>query len=143
MDKTGIIFAILASIAWGMLYVINQKILNSISPILLLTISSIITTIFLLPVLLFRLDEIKLFITSGPPNLFLILFAQLLLICATFSILYSIKSLGAAPAAIIEITYPFFVIIISLIWTGGNVKFHFYLGSALIMLGSFILVRFG
>jgi drug/metabolite transporter (DMT)-like permease len=143
MDKTGIIFAVLASIAWGMLYIINHKLLISISPILLLALGSLITAIFLLPILLLRIDEIKLFINSGMSNLLLIFIAQLLLIFATLSILYSIKSLGTAPAAIIEISYPFFVIIFSLIWIGGNVKFHFYLGSILIMLGSFLLVRFG
>jgi drug/metabolite transporter (DMT)-like permease len=143
MDKTGIIFAVLASVAWGMLYVINHKILISISPILLLALSSIITTILLLPILILHIAEIKIFVTSGTSNLLLMLLAQLLLILATFSILSSIKALGAAPAAIIEISYPFFVIIFSLIWTGGNVKFHFYLGSTLIMLGSFILVRYG
>lgn len=141
MDTTGIIFAVLASITWGMVYTIDQKILTNMSPILWLAISSFVIAILMLPVIILNREEVRIILHSGKSNLLLILFSQILIATSTFFIFSSIKHLGAATASIFEITYPLFVVVFSLIMFGGNINIYFWLGSALIFAGSIVLVR--
>ena len=78
MDTIGIIFAVLASITWGLVFTIDQKILTNISPILWLAISSVLMGVMLLPILFFNKEEIRVILWSGRNNLLLILFSQVL-----------------------------------------------------------------
>lgn len=142
MDTIGIIFAVTASITWGLVYTIDQKILANISPILWLALSSVVIGIMLLPILFFHKEEIKVILQSGRNNLLLILTSQLLIALATFLIFSSIKHLDAINASIIEITYPFFVIIFSLVLFGGSINIYFWIGSILIFIGSIVLIKF-
>jgi drug/metabolite transporter (DMT)-like permease len=142
MSTIGIIFAVLASVTWGMVYTIDQKILTNVSPILWLTISSIITAMLMLPVIFLNMGEIKTIIHSGRNNLLLILLVQILAIVATFFIFSSIKHLGASTASVLEITYPVFVIIFCFFLFRENVNVYFWLGTTFILLGSFIVIKF-
>ncbi|MBA4318326.1 MAG: hypothetical protein C0412_07990 [Flavobacterium sp.] len=142
MSTTGIIFAMLASITWGAVYTIDQKILTNMSPILWLAISTFVTAILMLPVIFFNLEEVRAVLHSGKSNLLFIFSAQVLIAVATFLIFSSIKHLGAATASVFEITYPFFVIIFSLLMFGGSVNAYFWLGSALIFLGAVVITKF-
>lgn len=142
MITTGVIFAVLASVTWGAVYTIDQKILTSMSPILWLAISSIVTAVIMFPVVFFNKGEVDSIIHSGRNNLLLILSAQILIAVANFFIFSSIKNLGAATASLFEITYPFFVAVFSLLIFGGSFNAYFIFGSILIFLGSFVLVRF-
>ena len=61
---------------------------------------------------------------------------------ANFFILSSIKQLGAAHASILEITYPFFVLLFGWLFFGGSVNAYFWLGSALVFAGSAVIIKF-
>lgn len=142
MDTIGIIFALLASITWGMVYTLDQKILTDISPLTWLVISSFVMFFLTLPIIFWLLPDVKMVLNSGRSNLLIILSSQILIFFATLFIFYAIKHLGSATANIFEISYPVFVVLFSLMIFGGRLTLPFYVGSALIFLGSAIIIKF-
>jgi len=142
MDMTGITFAVLASVAWGLVYTIDQKILGLMSPLAWLAISSLIAAIITLPVLFLHQEEIKAVFQSGRNNVLLMIGTQFLIVLATLFIFSAIKHLGAVTANIFEITYPLFVVIFSLLMFGGRISLSFGVGALFIFLGSLIIIKF-
>lgn len=140
MDMFGIIFAVMASVTWGLVYVIDQKILTSISPVLWLALSSFVIAVLLLPVILLNKEDVRVIIYSGRSNLLLILSSQILIAISTFFIFSSIRRLGAMTASIIEITYPIFVILFSIFLLNYSLNMYFWIGTLLVFFGVFILV---
>jgi drug/metabolite transporter (DMT)-like permease len=141
MSTAGIIFAILASVTWGLVYTIDQKILTSVSPLTWLAISTFVMVFLTLPVLLFNLEEVKTVFHSGRNNLLLILLSQILIFMASLFIFYAIKQLGAINANIFEITYPLFVVIFSLLIFGARISLAFGIGALLILVGSMVIIK--
>lgn len=142
METLGFIFAIGAAMTWGLVYAIDEKILANVSPMTLLFVGSVLATIILLPFVFFSNGSIKELLTSGKTNLWLILLSVILAIIADFLILSGIKHLNASIASIIEIAYPFFVVLFGFIFFRSVPNLYFFLGGALIFIGSFIIIRF-
>src|SRR3989344_73581 len=113
--ETGFIYAIGAAITWGLVYAIDQKILSGVAPMTLLFIDSIIAAIIMLPFIFFSNGSIKEVIVSGKSSWSLIIISVALATLANFLIFSGIKNLDASTASIIEITYPFFVVLFSYI----------------------------
>lgn len=139
----GFIYAIGAAAIWGLVYTIDQKILSATSPVTFLFINSLLIAILMLPFALFDYRSIKNLITSDRINIVLIITAVILAALANFLIFSSIKSLGVATASIIEIAYPFFVVLFSYILYRSSPNIYFFIGGALIFFGSFLIIRFG
>ena len=138
----GFIYTICAGITWGLVYTINQRILSNTSPITLLFIDSIVTAIVLLPVLFIDQGSIRSLLTSGKSNL-LILFASIIFaIIANFLIYSGIKSVGASYASIIEIAYPFFVVLFTYLFFHVKPNMYFFIGGLLVFIGSAIIIYF-
>jgi len=140
MINVGFIYAIGAAIIWGLVYVIDQKILHEFSPFAFLFIASLLTTIAMLPFIFWQSNSIKTFLGLGKINLLLIILVVILAICANFLILSGIKSLGSSRASIIEISYPFFVVLFSFIFFRSELNIYFFIGGILIFLGSIMIV---
>ncbi len=143
MNNTGLAFAIGAAIVWGLVYVLDQKILTKASPLTLLFLGSLITAIITLPIVLSNWGSVKLIIFSkGRQILYLIIATQILATLANFFIFSSIQKLGAPTASMFEITYPFFVAIFTLILFGGSLNAYFWIGALFMFLGGAIIIKF-
>lgn len=138
----GFIYAIGAAITWGLVYTIDQKILQGTSPITLIFVDSLIAAIVMLPIIFFNHASIKTLLSSGKTNLSLILLSILLAILANFLIFSAIKSLGASSASIMEIAYPFFVVLFSIIFFRIVPNIYFFIGGLFIFIGSAIIIYF-
>ncbi len=139
--EIGFIYAIGAAITWGLVYAIDEKILSNITPISLLFINSIITAIIMLPFLFFSNNSVKQFLALDRANLSLVIFEVLLVMLANFLIFSGIKHLDASTASIIEIAYPFFVVLFSYIIFRSTPNIYFFLGGALVFLGSVVIIK--
>jgi drug/metabolite transporter (DMT)-like permease len=138
----GFIYAIGAAITWGLVYAIDQKILAGVPPLTLLFIDSMIATVVMLPCVFISNGSIKEVLISGRANLLLIILSVILATVANFLIFSGIKNLGSATASIIEIAYPFFVVLFSYIFFRATPNLYFFIGGALIFIGSIIIIRF-
>lgn len=141
MKTIGFIYAIAAAVTWGLVYTIDQKILFKVSPLSLLFIGSLITSIITFPILLFDSQSVKNLLGSGRVNLGLILLSVFLATLANLFIFSGIKILGASTASVFEIAYPFFVILFSFLIFRNSLNLYFLLGSVFIFLGSFIIIK--
>ncbi len=142
MPNIGFIFAIGAAVTWGLVYAIDQRILANISPIVLLFIDSVISAIILLPFVSFSDGSLKNVIVSGKASILLILSSVVLAAVANLLIFSSIKLIGSPTASIIEIAYPFFVVLFTFLFFRSVPNIYFFLGGILIFAGSLIIIKF-
>lgn len=140
--ETGFIYAIGAAITWGLVYAIDQKILTSVAPMTLLFVTSIVTAIIMLPFVFFDNGSIKSLLASGKNNLSLIFISIILGTLASFFILSGIKKLDASTASIVEISYPFFVVLFSYVLFRSTPNIYFFIGGILVFIGSVIIIKF-
>lgn len=142
MKTVGVVYAILAAVFWGLVYTIDQKLLEKTSPFALLFINSIFILIISLPLLIVDPQSIKEIASSGKQNLGLIFLAVALSALANYLIFASIKVLGASVASSFEIAYPFFVILFSALLFKSGLNIQFLFGAILIFLGSLIIIKY-
>ncbi len=142
MEKIGFLYALGAAITWGLVYTIDQKILSGISPITLLFINSVITTIIMSPFVFFNHESIKSVLHWNNTTRILIIISVILATLASFFIFSGIKKLGSETASMIEIAYPFFVVLFSFIFFRATPNIYFFMGGALIFIGSIIIIKF-
>lgn len=140
--EIGFIYAIGAAITWGLVYAIDQKILFGVAPMTLLFINSIITSIIMLPFLFFSNGSVKDVLVSGKANLPLIIISVVLAALANFLIFSGIKNLNASTASVIEIAYPFFVVLFSYIIFRATPNVYFFIGGMLVFIGSVVIIKF-
>ena len=138
--EIGFLYAIGAAITWGLVYSIDEKILGNVTPIAFIFISSIITPILILPFVL--RSGLKATLSSGVENFPIIILSVVLGLFANFFILSGIKNLNASTASIIEISYPFFVLLFSFIIFRTTPNLYFFLGGILVFIGSVIIIKF-
>ncbi len=143
MKLLGYLLAIAAAVTWGLVYALDQKILKVTPPIVLLFIHSLVATVLMLPFVLFETAPFSATLAAGRNHLLLLLSAIALATLASFLIFGSIKILGASHASILEISYPFFVVLFSFILFRNTLPPAFYVGGGLILIGSFIIIRLG
>ena len=131
----------IASIAWGLIYNLDQKILLKSSPITMFFVGSIINIMIFVPLYFFSKEYAK-DIISIDKNQFILLFAsQVLVIIAGLAILYAVKYLNAPVASVFEISYPVFVAIFYIMFFNGHLNTNFWIGLVLMFIGSLIIMR--
>ncbi len=136
----GFIYAIGAAVVWGIVYCIDQRVLDATSPLPLLFIDSLITAIVMLPFIFHERHSVKAFLSSGKLNLELMFASIVLAAVANFLIFSGIKLVGASSASIIEIMYPFFVVLFSFIFFRTTPSTYFIIGAILVFIGSALIV---
>ncbi len=140
----GVIFALLASVFWGFVYVIDQKILERMPVLKFLFYEHLLWVVFLTLYMLFaakgtaRLHQSDLTIFKDP--YFLILIPATFI--ANILILKSIQNVGATTAVVLEISYPIFVALFSYLLFKQQVNRMTLLGGLLIFAGSAIVLYF-
>lgn len=141
--EIGFVYAIGAAIVWGLVYTIDQKILTQISPLMLILVNSLISLIIALPFVLFdQASGFKSLAQVSKMSWLLIIGTAGLATLASYYIFSSIKHLDASAASIIEISYPFFVVLFSFIVFRTTPNLAFFLGAGLVFIGSFIIVKY-
>lgn len=139
MNKIGLIYAIGAALTWGLVYTIDERILTKASPGALLFMSSFITAILTIPFLIADKSPIKEIVLTDKTTFLLIIGSQILGVLASFLIFSSIKLSGAALASIIEISYPFFVVLFSVLLLKDQFNFYFWIGGIFMFIGAAII----
>lgn len=135
------VWAILASLTWGMTYALDQKILTSISPLYLAIINAIVTLVIAVPLAIFVKNDLSIKEVIHGEQFWLIIVSSILVSLAGIFILYGIKNLGASAASIIEISYPVFVILFTALLWQERLKPSFFVGALLILCGVVIVIR--
>jgi len=141
---TGFLYAIAAAVTWGAVYTIDQKVLHNISPLALLFLSSVISACIILPFVWYFEggNFTREILGQGRTNALLLVLSIVLAMCANFFIYSSIKTLGASTASIIEISYPFFVVLFSMLVFRTAPSLALYAGGFCIFAGSAIITYF-
>ncbi len=142
MDYAGFLYAGGAAIVWGLVYTIDQRILSAVSPFGLLFIDSVLTMLIMLPFVIFDSQALKPLFHSSSKTFILMISSVALAALAGFLIFSGIKRIGAAEASIIEISYPFFVILFTYLIFKSKLNIYFLLGGLLVFLGSAIIIKF-
>ena len=143
MHSIGFIYAIGAAITWGLLYVIDQKVLATTPPVIFMFVVFVMGAILLAPIVFSQDVALASIFTLSKPRLLLILSSVILAILANYLILTSIQKLGASLASVFEISYPFFVFLFSFLIFGSELNAYVIAGALLIFAGSAIVMRFG
>lgn len=138
----GFLYAIGAAVTWGLLYALDQKILVNVPPVPLLFIHSFATAVIMLPLIFFSQESVPSLVASAKSNWPLIVISVVLAVIANFFIYSSIKALNASTASIIEIAYPFFVVLFSFILFRSVPNMYFFIGGTLVFIGSAIIIKF-
>lgn len=139
MSRYGHLVAIMAAICWGFVYAQTENILEKMSPIASLASFYIFGGIFLFPFFILNRKEIFNTITTNTGNFFL---TAVMTMVAEFLIIWSISLLGGSEAAFMEISYPLWTVLFSLIILGSIPNIHTILGGILIMIGSYVISKY-
>ena len=141
-NSVGFGLAVLASVLWGLTYCLDERVLASLSVFKLYFLhclcGMLVAGAILLcqghsPAALFRIDTA----TASIPLVGLTLVTAT---AAALSILGSIQLLGANQSAILEISYPLFVALFSVLWFQGHLEVPVIIGGLFIFIGSAIIV---
>ena len=137
------IFAILAAFLWGIVYTVDQKLLERFSPVSLLFLSSIFWVIVLGGYIWYNKEIISLDLRKDKLVLATMFLSFCLTFLASYCIYVAIQKLGSSRASVFEIMYPFFVIIFSFFFfKDSHINLPFILGSLLLFFGSYIIIRY-
>lgn len=139
--EIGFLYAIGAAVTWGLVYALDQKILYNVTPATLLFVDSVIATMIMLPFVFFSNGSMREVVLSVKTNWSLILLSAALAIFANFLIFSGIKNLDASTASIIEIAYPFFVVLFSYILFRSTPNAYFFVGGAFVFVGLIIIIK--
>ena len=140
-----IVFALIASLLWGLTYAINEQIYKKISIITSLGITTLLTAVIMLLVayLTGSLKQDVSAIANSKQLLWLIIAEMIVLILAELFIGFSITHKNAALAGLIEISYPVFIILFAyLLFNENQLNGNTAAGGAFIFLGVFIIYYF-
>jgi len=137
---TGVLLALGAAVTWGLVYAIDQRLLQRTSPILLLVINSVISSFLLSPVLLARKGALEPLHFLTPRTSVFLVAAIVLGAVANLLIYSSITTIGAPLASVLEIAYPFFVVTFDFLLFHERPTSSLILGGTLIFVGAAIIV---
>lgn len=138
----GFLLAVLASVLWGLTYCLDERVLSSLSVFKLYFLhclcGMLVAGVILLaqgasPAGLFTIDTTR----SSLPLVGLTLITAT---AAALSILGSIQLLGANKSAVLEISYPLFVALFSVLFFKGQLQLPVVVGGIFIFIGSAIIV---
>jgi len=138
----GIPLAIGAAMTWGLVYVLEERVLGDFSVMKFMFFESLFMLIVSVVSILF-FDKIGTLATS---NTLKVIFAPsfVILIIATFLanylILSSVQLMGATVAAMFEITFPLFVVIFAFFILGQSIHWLTLVGALLILSGSMLVI---
>ena len=142
MNVCGYALAVAAAVLWGLTYCLDERVLEGMSVFKLYFLhcacgAAVAGAILLwqghAPASLLRVDTAR----SSLPLVVLTLATAT---AAALAILASIQVLGAHRSAVLEISYPLFVALFSVLLFGGHLQPAVMLGGAFILVGAALIV---
>jgi uncharacterized membrane protein len=140
-----IIYALSASLMWGLTYVVNEQVYKKISVVTSLAITTLATGVVMLLIAYsgnFLQKDLNV-ISNSRKLLYLIIAETILLILAELFIGLSITSKNATLAGLIEISYPIFIVLFAyLLFKENQLNASTAVGGAFIFVGVFVIYYF-
>lgn len=142
MNSLGFGLAVLASVLWGLTYCLDERVLASLSVFKLYFLHCLCGLLVAGLVLLIQGSSPAALISIDTARASLPLVGVTLLTAtaAALSILGSIQLLGAGRSAVLEISYPLFVAVFSVLLFKGQLQPQVVIGGVFIFIGSAIIV---
>jgi drug/metabolite transporter (DMT)-like permease len=142
MNTSGYLLAFLAAVLWGLTYCLDERVLESLSIPKLYFLHSLCGVLVSAGVLLSQGNPVGSLIHVDPSTTSMPLVAITLVTAtaAAFAILGSIQMLGAGTSAVLEISYPLFVALFSVLLFKGHLEIPVVIGGVFIFIGSAIIV---
>ncbi|MDP3980731.1 MAG: EamA family transporter, partial [Chlamydiota bacterium] len=140
-----LIYALGASVMWGLTYIINEQLFKKISVISSLSITLLISSLFIVSWAYFSgfLKRDVMIISNSPKLLVLMIASIVIFILAEILINFSIADKNATLASLIEISYPIFVALFSyMIYRQGQMNTGTVLGGILVFVGVGVIYYF-
>lgn len=138
-SRMGYLLAIFAATLWGFAYALDHKLVQVLPLTTIMTVSTAINLVVLVPVLVYRGEAAGLPAISGTTVGQLVLATAALLV-ASFCTLESIRLIGAARASSLEIAYPLFTTLFLVLLFKETTSWWTLLGALLILAGSVVIV---
>ena len=142
MPIQGYLLAIAAAVLWGLLYVLDERLLAGISIYRLYFLHSVAGVAVAGAVLLARGEPVASLVRFSFPgaSLALVLATMAVVVLACLAIFSSIQALGASRAAVLEISYPLFVAVFAWLLYRQPIEWPVIVGGVFIFVGSAIIV---
>lgn len=140
-----IFFAVAASVLWGLVYAVNEKVYNYIRVMPYLAISFLVAGVVMTGISMMSGEFFKDMsaIISSQKLFVLVVGGIILLILAEICIGYSIMGKSATIAGLIEISYPIFIVIFSyVLFKENHMSYATALGGALVFAGISVIYAF-
>lgn len=142
MNYAGFVLAVLAAVLWGLTYCLDERVLSSLSIYKLYFLHCVCGMLVAGTILLIRGNPLATLFTidAARSSVALVGVTLVTATAAALSILGSIQMLGAGKAAVLEISYPLFVALFSVLLFKGQLQLPVVIGGILIFVGSAIIV---
>lgn len=138
-SNTGLIYALLASMLWGLNYVLFEKVMNKVNILSIMFIDYLFCSV-IIGIFYFIFGNYKNDLTSLGEIKWILLANVLVHALAGIFIALSIKNSNAVIAGLIEISYPLFILIFSYFLLNQNsFEWKTILGGILILSGVIII----
>jgi drug/metabolite transporter (DMT)-like permease len=145
MNYSGYVLAVLASVLWGLTYCLDERVLASLSVFKLYFLHCLCGVLVSAAIMLAQGDSpgSLLRFDTKAASLPLVGLTLVTATAAALSILGSIQLLGAGKSAVLEISYPLFVALFSVLLFQGHLSLPVVLGGGFIFIGAAIIVLAG
>ncbi len=142
LPSVGYALAFAAAVLWGLLYVLDEKLLTGLSIYRLYFLHSVAGAIVAGLVIVARGESPASLLQLSWPGVSLpLVFATMaVVVLACLSIFSSIQLLGASRAAVLEISYPLFVALFAWGFSRQPIGWPVLVGGVFIFIGSAIIV---
>ena len=141
MRMTGYFLAVAASVLWGLTYCLDERVLAEMSVFRLYLLHCLCGAVFA-AVILLALGEPpgSLLRVGGVVDRPLLAATLVTASAAALCILGSIQLLGAGKSAVLEISYPLFVALFSVLFFRGQLSWPVAVGGGFIFVGAAVIV---
>lgn len=138
----GFMLAVLASVLWGLTYCLDERVLSSLSVFKLYFLHCVCGALVAGSIMLLQGNSLASLFSfdTAKASLPLVGLTLATATAAALSILGSIQMLGASKSAVLEISYPLFVALFSVLLFKGQLELPVVLGGIFIFIGSAIIV---
>jgi drug/metabolite transporter (DMT)-like permease len=142
MNSCGYALAVVAAVLWGLTYCLDERVLSSLSVAKLYFLHCVCGALVAGAILLFQGESVgSLFrFDAAKASLPLVTLTLVTATAAALAILGSIQLLGANKSAVLEISYPLFVALFSVLLFKGQLQLPVVIGGAFIFVGAAIIV---
>jgi|GEM_PF-573094 drug/metabolite transporter (DMT)-like permease len=138
----GFVLAVLAAVLWGLTYCLDERVLSSLSVFKLYFLHCLCGLVVAGVILLMQGSSPAALLTidTSKASLPLVGLTLATATAAALAILGSIQLLGASKSAVLEISYPLFVALFSMLFFSGQLQLPVMIGGVFIFIGSAIIV---